>query len=273
MADISLIQNPGSALGEAIGAQMEIALNNLLNELSTDLGCHYLSKGPLKKNKYTKLYMYDRVNTKYNIDAVITDESFHPLILIESKYIRYKKHNRDKGSWLCTAHPAIRRRYTSIRSSIAVLAGQWSSTSLAMIKSYDINVFLIPFAYICELLQAHDIHFNWDEKDRAAAMEAWRQYNLLTEEQRYHIGVEMINLIRKDLEERVTSILDDTTEREIKKVDVEIHTNLGEVRTFDFSSIPLAINFLNEFEFQQMFIVSDSITLFDTPAIEFDDEM
>lgn len=72
---------------------------------------------------------------------------------MEYKYIRYKKHNRDKGSWVCTAHNAIRRRYNSIRSSIAILAGSWSGSSVAMMKSQDINIFIIPFDKITTLLK------------------------------------------------------------------------------------------------------------------------
>ena len=40
MADI---QNPGSALGEAIGAQMELALNKFLRNLCEDVGYHFVS--------------------------------------------------------------------------------------------------------------------------------------------------------------------------------------------------------------------------------------
>src|SRR5258708_9503542 len=140
---------------------MEKALNVFLTNLVESRGYHFLSKSPVKNRNGTakKLLMYDKFGTAYNIDAVIANESMQPIILVESKYIRYKKHNRDKGSWLCTAHPAVRRRYGSIRSSIAVLAGNWSSSSLAMMKSFDINIFLVPFKRICDLLANHGINF------------------------------------------------------------------------------------------------------------------
>ncbi len=76
-----------------------------------------------------------------------------PLIIFESKYIRYTKHNRYKASWICNAHSAIRKRYHSIRSSIAILAGNWSQPSLAMMKSFDIIIFIIPFEVISNLLK------------------------------------------------------------------------------------------------------------------------
>lgn len=44
--------------------------------------------------------MYDQFGTEYKIDAVIANHAMQPIILFESKYLRYTKHNRDKGSWI-----------------------------------------------------------------------------------------------------------------------------------------------------------------------------
>lgn len=264
MADI---QNPGSALGEAIGAEMEKALNTFLTKLIEKRGFHFLSKSPVanRDGSQKKLLMYDKFGTAYNIDSVIANESMQPMILIESKYIRYKKHNRDKGSWVCTAHPAVRRRYQSIRSSIAVLAGNWSSTSLAMMRSFDINIFLIPFKRICDLLEKYGIDFDWDEKDRITALASWKKYSKLTDAQKSKIGAEMVNVVKGELENLVLSILDDTAEREVKNVTIELHSNLGEVKAYEFSTIEKAVEFLNTAELKQIFITNDSLTLFDPP--------
>lgn len=264
------IQNPGSALGEAIGSEMEKALNSFLTTLVENLGYHFLSKSP-SKNKNVgqkKLLMYDKFGTAYNIDAVIANESMQPIILIESKYIRYKKHNRDKGSWVCTAHPAIRRRYSSIRSSIAVLAGNWSSSSLAMMRSYEINIFLIPFTEICDFLAEYNIDFAWHEKDRDTAMSSWSQYCTLTDTQKRAIGQKMVNLIKDDLERLVVDILDETLQREIDKIVIELHSNLGEIKEYEFSGVIQAIEFLNSEELNYTFITRDSLTLFEALLTE-----
>ncbi len=262
MADI---QNPGSALGEAIGAEMEKALNKFLTNLVESHGHHFLSKSPIKNKQGSqkKLLMYDKFGTAYNIDAVIANESMQPIILIEAKYIRYKKHNRDKGSWICTAHPAIRRRYQSIRSSIAILAGNWSSSSRAMIKSFDINILLIPFKSITELLNIYEIDFDWNEKDREAALAAWQKFSALSESQKAEIGESMIKGIIGDLEKRVLTILDDTVEREIEGVRIELRSNLGEIKEYEFPSVEEAIEFLNTNELKEVFITTDSLSLFD----------
>lgn len=264
------VQNPGSALGEAIGAHMELALNNYISELVSENSCHLVTKGPLnsKTKKDTKLLLYDNFGTAYNIDGVIANESMQPLILLEYKYIRYKKHNRDKGSWLCTAHSSIRRRYNSVRSSIAILAGSWSGSSVAMMKSHDINIFIIPFDKITALLKKYEIKFDWGEKDRDIAKESWEKYNSLTERQKLGIAEKMIGEIKPGLEAAIDNILDNSTKREVERVTIEIHTNIGEVKIFEFPSVNAALDFLEDFTIDEMLIHLDSFTLFDKPDIE-----
>ncbi len=257
------IQNPGSALGEAIGSQMELALNSFLDSLCESMGHHFISSSVLEGKK--KLLMYDSFGTAYNLDSVIANESMQPIILVESKYIRYKKHNRDKGSWLCTAHPAIRRRYQSVRSSIAVLAGNWSSTSLSMMRSFDINIFPIPFDAICDFLKNYGIVFDWDEKDRKTAQQAWKRYCNLTTKKQYLIGQRMVSLIENDLKKLIVSILDETIERKIDKVTIELRSNIGEVKMHQFDNVQEAVDFLNSEELNAIFLTTDSLTLFDPP--------
>ncbi len=207
-------------------------------------------------------------DTPYNIDAVVTNESMQPLILIEYKYIRYKKHNRDKGSWLCTAHNAIRRRYGSVRSSIAILAGNWSRTSMAMMKSHDINIFIIPFDTITALLHAHGIKFDWGEKDRNTAIESWDKYSSLASAEKQAIAEAMIAGIKPELEKSIERILDNSAEREVSSVVIEVHTNIGEVRRFEFASVDAALDFLEDFSVEELLDTSKSFSLFESPVTD-----
>ena len=260
------IQNPGSALGEAIGSEMEKALNRFLIRVSETAGYHLISKGlgKAKSGREKKLLMYDKFGTAYNIDSVIANHAMQPVILVESKYIRYTKHNRDKGSWICTAHPALRKRYPSIRSSIAVLAGNWSKSSQAMMKSNDINIFLVKFDAICNLLAEHRIAFDWDEKDRSLATEAWAKYSRLTKAQKAAIGAAMANQVKDDLERTILTILDDSIPRKVNRVTVELHSNLGEVKVYEFETVDEAVEFLNSNELSESFLSTDSPSLFDS---------
>lgn len=270
---IVALKNHASALGEAIGDSMEKALEKLLADIADKHGCHYLTSGVRRTKsgrKPKKLLMSDNFGNEYNIDGVLANQSMQPLIIFESKYIRYKKHNRDKGSWICNAHSAIRRRYHSIRGSIAVLAGSWSGSSLAMMRSNDINLFLIPFDHICDILNEFDIDFSWEEADDEKDTRAWESFNELSSQQKGSIGIKMINSIKDNLEELVDNILDDSIDREVSKVLVELISNLGEVKVHEFESVSEALEFLQQEDLKELFLTTDSYSLFEPPPT-FDD--
>jgi hypothetical protein len=241
------IVNPGSAIGAAIGATMEFALHELLKRVADEYGCHYLGAGIRKTGAARtskKLVLFDNFGNEYNLDGVIADEAMRPLILLESKYGLNTKHDRYKGRWVCHAHTAIRRRYHSIRSSIAILAGNWSQSSQAMMESHDIALYLIPFDLICNLLDAYGIDFRWDEKEKEKAFDAWIAYSQLSAEQQAQIGRDMIATVADRLTTRIASILDDSVTREVERVVIELVSNLGEVKIFEFDSVAAAIAFL-----------------------------
>jgi hypothetical protein len=171
-----------------------------------------------------------------------------PLILIESKYIRYTKHNRDKGSWICTAHYSLRRTFPTVRKSIAVIAGSWSGPSKAMMESFDVSLFEVGFSHIADTLIKYGVDFRWEEKDRDKAMEAWLAWSQLTEEQFNSIAQELLVSIESHLRQSLSETLDTATPREVREIEVVIETNLGESRRFTFDSIADAIQFLNDFD-------------------------
>ena len=107
--------NAAAAFGEEIGKLFEDAIVKGLSDDVKARGC------TIKPRK-----MKNGTGNVYQIDAVIFDKDSNPLIIIDPKYIRYAKHNRDKGSWLCVAHYNLRKTFPTIRKSISSLAGRWS---------------------------------------------------------------------------------------------------------------------------------------------------
>lgn len=270
MAD-RIVTNGGSAIGEAIGHYMEIVVQQYIEDFLEDYPCHFLREtgyNPITRKNSKKLLLYDSFGNDYNIDGIITNESMQPLVLLESKYIRYKKHNRDKGSWICNAHSAIRKRYPSIRASIAVLAGSWSKTSLLMIQSYDVNYFLIPFEFISKLLREKDIDFDWGEKEYSKALLAWKKYCLLSEEEKMDIATKMVDSIKDNLFETLETVLDDSIPRQLKKVIIEIKTSKGETMRISFDSSEEAIEYLESLQLDDLFDESSFISIFEPPIVE-----
>jgi hypothetical protein len=164
------VANPGSALGEAIGALLEDEIHRILRPLAEASNCVYISTGISNASgRATKLILEDSDGNGYNVDSVIINHRFQPLVLIESKYIRYKKHNRDKASWVCTAHTKLRERYSTVRKSIAILMGSWSKPSKRLLQSFEVELFEVTFDDICNVLAEFGINYRWAEKDRAQA--------------------------------------------------------------------------------------------------------
>lgn len=244
------VANPGSTLGEAIGALIEREVNRLLRPMAEEQDCVYLSVGRPnpRTGRATKLLLHDTAGNAYNIDSVIANARMQPLILIESKYIRYKKHNRDKGSWICTAHYSLRRTFPTVRKSIAIIAGSWSASSKAMMESFDVSLFEVGFSHIVETLLKYDVDFRWEEKERDKAMSAWFAWSQLSEEQLNHIAEELLAPIESHLYQSLLETLDNATPREVREIEVVIETNLGESRRYIFDSITDAIQFLESFD-------------------------
>lgn len=263
-----IVANPGSTLGEALGAVIEKGVNQLLQPIAEEHGCVYITVGPtdLRTGHNKKLLLKDIAGNEYNIDSVIANDQMQPLILIESKYIRYTKHNRDKGSWICTAHYSLRHTYPTIRKSIAVLAGNWSSSSKAMMESFDVSLFEIGFPSIVDILGRYGVDFRWEEKERERAYAAWEQWKLLSEAQYKDIARELLSSIEPALRSNLRDTLDTEKPREISEVEVTIETNLGETRNYHFESIAEAIEFLESFDEQAMLNSNDGPAMWNIPS-------
>ena len=250
----AIVANPGSTLGEAIGSLIEREVNRLLRPIAEDNGCVFVTAGrPNPRTGLpTKLLLKDAAGNEYNIDSVIANERMQPLALIESKYIRYKKHNRDKGSWICTAHYSLRRAYPTIRKSIAVLAGSWSGSSKAMMESFDVTLFEVGFQNIIDALKQYGVDFDWGEKERDRATLAWERWQQLTDAEYDEIARTLLADIEPSLRRSLDETLSTATPREVSKVEVTIETNLGESRCYTFDSLSEAIEFLENFDEEEI---------------------
>jgi hypothetical protein len=244
------ISNPGSALGEAIGALLEKEIHRILEPLAQKRGCIYVATGPSdpRTGKSTKLILADSDGNEYNVDSVIINNRFQPLVLVESKYIRYKKHNRDKASWICTAHTKLRQKYVTVRKSIAVLMGSWSAPSKRFLQSFEVELFEVSLQQISDVLEEYGIDYAWAEKDRKKAMESWRIFTRLSPGDREKIAKKLIGGIRKQLSQSLQSALDESIPRRIRSIAVIVRSNRGETFTYTFPDLKRALEFMQVFD-------------------------
>jgi hypothetical protein len=196
-----MVANPGSALGEAIGKLFETAI---IEGIRPDVEARHHTIRPAK--------LTNGSGNTYQIDAVVFDSSGNPVIIIDPKYIRYTKHNRDKGSWLCVAHYNLRKTFPSIRKSIAILAGRWSGPSKALVRSFGVEILEVPFSKLAAALNNWGIDFDWHESDRLGAQEAWQRFASLSVEDRKQIAFDVTSDILDKLRSDVIQCLKQTSQ-------------------------------------------------------------
>ena len=87
--------------------------------------------------KGTLLRVPDYTGKLWQIDGLVTNSTapLYPVAIVDPKYIQRTKWCYDKGGWLCTVHPQLRRTFSTLRGSVALLAGRWSPASIKVIGS------------------------------------------------------------------------------------------------------------------------------------------
>ena len=261
MARSPNISNSASALGEAVGKLFEEAVRECVREEVETRGY------TIQADRLT-----NGTGNRYQIDAVIYDADKNPIIIIDPKYIRYTKHNRDKVSWLCVAHYNLRKTYTTIRKSIAVLAGRWSEPSKALARSFGVETLEVPFDRMVEVLSRHGLAFDWPEKNRTIPSESLRLFGSLDKEIHSAIGTELIASIENELRAAVNNVLDADIENlpaRVSGVEMLLKTDRDELilRTFDsvLDSMRYITELLSDRQDVTEFLISESIR--DEPKI------
>ena len=228
-SNVRRVANPASALGEAVGKLFESAV---VSGLRQEVETRGYTIRPARLTNGT--------GNTYQIDAVVFDSDENPVIIIDPKYIRYTKHNRDKGSWLCTAHYNLRKTYPTIRKSIAVLAGRWSNPSKALIRSFGVEILEVPFDGMVSVLGEYGVNFAWAEKDRETPRAAWEHFAGLEDDTRVAIGTDLTAGIIDRLRTAVTQVLDadiDSLPTRISEVEVLLKTDRDEMVLLTFDSV------------------------------------
>src|SRR5690606_3910655 len=120
----------------------------------------------------------------YKVDATITNSTMHPLILLDVKFNRNINRCCEKASVICASHTSIRRKYLSIRNSVAILIGSWDESSIKMLDSHNVIPFVVPIDHIEETLADFNIEFCWNKKDLKTPWWSWFTFYFLRDEEK-----------------------------------------------------------------------------------------
>ncbi|WP_419845519.1 hypothetical protein [Candidatus Poriferisocius sp.] len=233
------MSNPAAALGQEVGKLFEASI---VDRLRPDVEVRGHTIGPQR--------MKNGTDNVYQIDAVISNANGQPVMILDPKYIRYKKHNRDKGSWLCVAHYNLRKTYPTIRKTTAVLAGNWSRTSLALIESFGIEVITAGFQGMVDVLGDFGVEFDWDEKDRSTPTRALEAFNRIGEDGMANLAFALTDSIMDKVTSSVLDVLDTdaaSVQSRVSAVEVLVKTDRHEMLLMQFDTVAETVSGLVDF--------------------------
>ncbi len=230
--------NPASALGEGIGVLIENTIKQVLKEL-TDAHGYSLKSGDVK-NGFGNLHQ---------IDGIIEKDGQYTM-LVEAKFLRYTKHNMDKGSRLIVAHHNIRRHYPTIRRCVAILCGNWTKGSKQLIKSFNIDILEVGWEKIAKIFAGYGIDIEWEEDDTGKAKKAWKQFRRLSKPTLKDIAHRIIESIKEPLLGliKTTIAADPMREKNIVGIEVALQTSHDEFFVSKFSKVSDVIAYLMRFQ-------------------------
>ena len=231
--------NYAGRLGEAVGHAVETEVQRIIREVVEPHNL-FVDVGGARpgKRKGKKLLMVSDTGTAYQIDLTVENRAGEPLILVESKYIRYKKHNRDKASWTCVAHYKLRTSYPSVRKSIAVLMGQCSEPSRKLMNSFGVELVIIPFSHMVKVLEEFAIEFDWPEDSNAIPKRAWEKWEKLPVATRTEIAEKILKPQVPEIQKLILDAIrqEDVPVKNIEKVELLLQTAQGEYFVRKFTS-------------------------------------
>ena len=239
--------NYASQLGEAVGHAVEAEIQHIIQQAVEPYGL-YVDVGGKRpgKRKGEKLLMVNDTGTEYQIDLAVENQRGEPFILVESKYIRYKKHNRDKASWTCVAHYKLRTTYPTIRKSIAVLMGNWSEPSKKLMQSFGVEIVEIPFLEMVTVLAHQGIEFDWDEKDNLTPQRSWDKWIQLSDSEKEALA----RAILVNHAEKIRDLIIGAIEGEqapmanVEQIELLLKTSEQEYHLKKFSSVSATMQYL-----------------------------
>ncbi len=159
----------GRAFGQRLGKLIEDEIHRIVQDSLYGTEFEFIPKEQLA-DLHGKLCTHD---------GLVVDREGHPYAVIESKVIQKAKHATEKAAKLAREHPDMKRAHSTLRSSIAVLAGDFTPEPLRMVEASGASLLFIPQDHLVSACHDYGIRILWKDRDAAksavAAAEAIQQ--------------------------------------------------------------------------------------------------
>jgi len=186
------VKDPASALGEAVGHLVESAVKKTIEDI---IKTYDLKIGDKK--------ILDKLGIDFEIDIPILKGN-DLIALIDVKYLRYKKHARDKASWVIVAHNRLKASYSQIKRTLVILLGPgWTEKAKKLISTSCIDVIDLEPKLLDNILSKFGIRFIWNEKDEETPRTSLDKFQQLSDDALEKIKENIIE--ESKIKERLTS--------------------------------------------------------------------
>ena len=225
----------GRAFGQRLGKLLEDEIHRIVQECLYGTDFDFIPKGQLA-DLHGKLCTHD---------GLVVDREAQPFVVIESKVIQKAKHATEKAAKVVREHPDLKRAHPTLRSSIAVLAGAFTTAPLRMVEASGANVLFIPQDHLVLVCRDYGIEILWADREAIThSVLALHRYNTLSQEELRVLGERLLQPVAGQLRETIRAAIADVATNPVVGVWVDILFHRGEIGHHEFDSIHEAVDYL-----------------------------
>lgn len=225
----------GRAFGQRLGKLIEDEIHRVVQDSLYGTEFEFIPKGQLT-DLHGKLCTHD---------GLVVDREGHPYAVIESKVIQKAKHATEKAAKVAREHPDMKRAHPTLRSSIAVLAGDFTPEPLRMVEASGASLLFIPQDHLVSTCHDYGIRILWKDREAAkSAVAALKRYNKLTQKELKDLGQRILKPVAAQLREVVETAVANVPQNPVVGVWVDIFFQRGEIGHHEFNTIEDALEYL-----------------------------
>jgi hypothetical protein len=220
-----MAESPSHRFGQIIGEALEAGVLPLLATFARQHGLYLDKRGERACRKGAKVSWFDAQHNKHDLDFVLerggsATKQGLPAAFIETAWRRYTKHSKNKAQEIQGAVlPLVDAYRNSAPFAGAILAGEFTSTALAQMRSLGFSVIHVPYQTVVDVFAKFGIDASSAEStpDSVFAKKV-AAYERLSAPERQKLGMALIDAqaqqtvaFMKSLEEAVLRQIDRIT--------------------------------------------------------------
>ncbi len=173
-----MADSPAHAIGQIVGETFEMALGPMLEAFCDKHDLYLDKRGPRRARSGVVVRWEDGLGNKHDLDYVIErggseDEIGVPVAFIETAWRRNTKHSKAKAQELEAAVLPVVAKLSHVKPFIgALLAGEYTTSSLNQLRSNGFSLQLVPYRAVVEAFTLCGIDMAFHERTPEAELQS-----------------------------------------------------------------------------------------------------